>query len=56
MPGYRLIDPPVGPFSTASDIEAWIETLRKMPASPEVHKAIERASSNLKRVLQETTE
>lgn len=28
--GFTIIDPPVGPFSKTSEIEAWIRELRAM--------------------------
>jgi hypothetical protein len=30
---YVLIDPPVGHYSTADEIQAWIDELNAMPAS-----------------------
>jgi len=35
-----LIDPPVGPFSAAADIEEWITYLRTLGDAPEVREAI----------------
>ena len=40
---YTLIDPPVGPYHTPEEIEAWLEELRQMPASSEAAEAIEEA-------------
>lgn len=38
-----LIDPPVGPYSTRADIEAWIAELRTLGDAPEVREALDDA-------------
>lgn len=35
-----IIDPPVGPFSAAAEIAAWLDELRAMPDTPERTDAI----------------
>lgn len=38
-----LIDPPVSPLSTASDIADWLSELEELEAGPEVEQAIQQA-------------
>lgn len=38
-----IIDPPVGPYHTRDEIQAWIDKLRGMNPSPEVSIEIARA-------------
>lgn len=45
--GFRLIDRPIGPFSSPEEIQAWIEQLKKWPKSPEVILELEYAESLL---------
>ena len=40
---YTLIDPPVTPFHTPEQIEAWLTRLRDMPESPERDQSIQQA-------------
>ena len=44
-----IIDPPVGAYASAEDIEAWIAELEGMPDTPEVRQALEQAKAWLKR-------
>lgn len=40
---FILIDSPVGPYSSADDIKAWILELENMAPSPQVDEAITEA-------------
>lgn len=40
---YTLIDPPVTPFSTREELEAWLVELRAKPQSPQRDDAIAEA-------------
>ena len=43
-----IIDPPVGPYSTSEDIQAWLNELKTYPDNPEVTKARRDAEQWLK--------
>jgi len=45
---YYLIDPPVGPFSTPKEVEAWLKELAKLEQTTEVRDAIKEAKTLLK--------
>lgn len=45
---FVLVDPPVGPYHPAGDIEAWLVELRGSPQSTEVVRAIKQAEAWLR--------
>lgn len=40
---YYMIDPPVSPYSSKGEIQAWLDELERMEQTPEVKMAIEDA-------------
>lgn len=42
---FTLIDPPVTPYSTKGEIDAWIKQLNEMPASAERDLCIKQAKA-----------
>ena len=41
--GRSLVDPPVGPYSTSKEIQAWLDELIKMPDDPDIVSSREEA-------------